>query len=185
MRRWLFWLFVPSLIGSAVGAALLLRTPSQTFERIVPLLILIATLLLAGQEMIARRFGVLAQAHHDPTPGWLTFVFVFQFIVGVYGGYFGAGMGILMLAALGLIGLTDIHQANGLKNLLSTGINGLAAIYFAANGAVLWRDGLVMAAGALAGGYLGTRIAHRFGRAFIRRAVVLIGLVMTLALLVK
>ena len=183
--RWLMWLFVPSLAGAAAGAALLLKTPSSTFERIVPLLILIATLLLAGQEMITRRLGVLARSHENPTRGWLVFVFVFQTIVGVYGGYFGAGMGILMLAALGLIGLADIHQANGLKNLLSTGINGIAAIWFAIHGAVVWRDGLLMAAGAIAGGYLGTRVAHRFGRVFIRRTVVVIGLVMTVALFLR
>lgn len=185
VRRWLLLLVIPSFAGGALGAWLLLRTPTKTFELIVPFLILGATLLLAAQEMITRRLGSVAKAHENPTVGWVTFVFAFQFIVGMYGGYFGAGMGILMLAALGLIGLTDMHQMNGLKNLLAICINGIAAVYFALSKAVIWSDVLVMAIGAIVGGYAGTRIAHRFGRKFVRRAVVVIGLVMTVALFVK
>ena len=88
-----------------------------------------------------------------------------------------------MLAALGLIGMTDLHQMNGLKNLLAICINGVAAIYFALSGAVDWSDGLIMAAGAIVGGFLGTRLAHRFGRKFVRRFVVAIGLIMTVAMI--
>ncbi len=185
VRRWLLLLTIPALAGGIVGALLLLHTPSPVFERIVPLLILGATILLAAQEMITRKLGVIARAHEHPTMGWVTFVFVFQFLVGIYGGYFGAGMGILMLAALGLIGLTDMHQMNGLKNLLAICINGIAAVYFAISGAVSWHDGLLMAAGAIVGGYFGARIAHRFGRRFVRRAVVFIGFAMTIALYVR
>ncbi len=185
MQRWLFLLTIPSLIGGGFGAWLLLRTPERTFERIVPLLILTATILLAAQEVISKRLGLVARAHENPTVGWVTFVFVFQFIVSVYGGYFGAGMGILMLAALGLIGLTDLHQMNGLKNLLAICINGIAAIWFAVSGAIVWRDAIIMAAGAIAGGYFGARMARRLGRKFVRVAVVVIGLVMTVALFLK
>ncbi len=184
-RRWLLLLIIPSLAGGAVGAWLLLRTPTSTFERIVPFLILGATLLLAAQEMITKRLGVLAQAQESPTPGWVTFVFVFQLLVGLYGGYFGAGMGILMLAALGLIGLSDIHQMNGLKNVLAVGINGIAAVYFAVSGAVNWRDALILTIGSVAGALLGARLAKKLGRGFVRRFVVGVGIVMTVALLVK
>ncbi len=184
-RRWLLLLILPSLAGGALGGWMLLRTPTSTFERIVPLLILGATILLALQEIITKRLGILAHAHENPTRGWVAFVFVFQFLVGLYGGYFGAGMGILMLAALGLIGLTDMHQMNGLKNVLAVCINGIAAIYFALSGAVVWRDVLVLALGTIVGGFLGARIAHRFGRTFVRRAVVAIGIVMTIALALK
>ena len=183
-RRWLFLLVIPSLLGGVAGAVLLLKTPSATFDGLVPLLILAATLLMAAQEMITRRLRFIAEAHENPTPGWVVFVFTFQFLVGVYGGYFGAGIGILMLAALGLIGMTDLHQMNGLKNLLAICINGVAAIYFAWSGAVDWSDGLIMAGGAIAGGFLGARLAHRFGRKFVRRFVVAIGLIMTVAMLV-
>ena len=159
---------------------LLLRTSTKTFTHLVPFLILGATLLLAAQELISRRLQRVAQGKR-----WIAFAFVFQFFVGVYGGYFGAGMGILMLAALGLIGLTDMHQMNGLKNLLAICINGIAAVYFAISGAVLWRDGVIMAVAAIAGGYAGARIAHRLGRKFVRGAVIVIGLGMTVALWLK
>ncbi|HEY8713299.1 MAG TPA: sulfite exporter TauE/SafE family protein [Thermoanaerobaculia bacterium] len=183
--RWLLLLTIPSIAGAALGAWLLLRTPAKTFQQIVPILILVATLLLAAQEFISRRLGVLARAHEHPTSGWVTFVFVFQFLVAIYGGYFGAGMGILMLAALGLIGLTDLHQMNGLKNLLAICINGVAAIYFGISGAVEWHDGIIMAIAGIAGGYFGARIARRLGRKFVRAFVVGIGLVMTIALFFK
>ena len=185
LQRWLFWLMIPSLLGGAAGAVILLHTTERTFARIVPLLILGATVLLAAQEFLTRKFTVLAQSHRHPTAGWVTFVFIFQFLVGIYGGYFGAGMGILMLAALGLMGLADLHQMNGLKNLLAICINGVAAIYFMAKGAVMWRDVMIMAVASIIGGFAGARLAHYFGRTFVRRAVVTIGLVMTVALFFK
>lgn len=184
-RRWLLILFMPSLAGGALGAWLLLHTPTRTFEKLVPFLILGATLLLAVQEVVTRRLGVLARAHQRPTRGWIAFVLIFQLGVGIYGGYFGAGIGILMLAALGVIGLTDMHQMNGVKNILAVSINGVAAAYFALSNAVVWSDVLVMMIGTIAGGFLGAKIAHRLGRTFVRRAVVVIGLVMTIALLLR
>ncbi|MEO8380122.1 MAG: sulfite exporter TauE/SafE family protein, partial [Acidobacteriota bacterium] len=203
VRRWLLLLVIPSLLGGALGSWLLLRTPSSLFERLVPFLILGATLLLAAQEAITRWLAVGGWRLAEPAPaepvegvplppnarqpptGWIVFVFLFQFLVGLYGGYFGAGMGILMLAALGLIGLTDMHQMNGLKNILAVCINGIAAIYFAVSGAVVWHDVFIMTIGTIAGGYLGARVARRLGRKFVRAAVVVIGIVMTIALLLK
>ena len=185
IQRWLLLLVLPSLAGGAAGGWLLLRTPTSTFERLVPFLILGATLLLAVQEMVTRRLGSLARAHEKPTTGWVVFVFVFQFLVAVYGGYFGAGMGILMLAALGLIGMTDLHQMNGLKNVLAVAINGIAAIYFALSKAVVWPDVFVMMIGTIIGGFLGARVARKLGRKFVRAAVVVIGLVMTVVLWVR
>ena len=186
VRRWLLLLIVPSLLGGALGSWLLLRTPSSTFERIVPFLILGATILLAAQEAITRRLAILPPtANRQPPTAWIAGVFAFQLLVGIYGGYFGAGMGILMLAALGLIGLTDLHQMNGLKNILAVCINGIAAIYFAFAKAVVWSDVFVMMAGTILGGYFGARIARRLGRKFVRVAVVVIGLVMTIALFLK
>jgi uncharacterized membrane protein YfcA len=185
IQRWLWLLTIPALSGGAVGAVLLMHTSTKTFSRLVPYLIIGATLLLAAQELITRRLGVVGRAHEKPTAGWVTFVFVFQFLVGIYGGYFGAGIGILMLAALGLIGLTDMHEMNGLKNLLAICINGIAAIYFAFSGAVLWQVGALMAVTAILGGYLGARLAKRLGRTFVRRAVVVIGLGMGIALFFK
>ena len=183
--RWLLLLMIPSLAGGITGAVLLLRTPESVFERLVPVLIFAATALLAGQELVTRKLGTLARSHENPTRGWVVFVFLFQFAVAVYGGYFGAGMGILMLAALGLIGMTDLHQMNGLKNLLAICINIIAAAYFIFRGAVNWHDALLMSIGAIAGGYLGARVARRLGRKFVRYAVVAIGFTMTVALMWK
>jgi uncharacterized membrane protein YfcA len=185
VRRWLLLLTIPALVGGAVGAVLLLHTPTKTFTKLVPFLILAATLLLATQELITRRLKLVARSHENPSAGWVTFVFIFQLLVGVYGGYFGGGIGILMLAALGLIGLTDMHEMNGLKNLLALCINGIAMTYFALSGAVLWKDGAIMAVAAIAGGYLGARIAHRLGRTFVRNAVIAIGIAMSIALFLR
>src|SRR4029078_9300912 len=95
LHGWLLWLMIPSLLGGLAGALILLRTPEKTFARIVPLLILGATLLLAAQEMITRKLNRFLPSHenpHDnPTRGWVVFAFTFQFFVSVYGGYFGAG----------------------------------------------------------------------------------------------
>ena len=183
-RGWLLLLIIPSLLGGALGSWLLLRTPTSVFERLVPFLILGATLLFGAQEMITRRLAPPPTADRQPPTGrWM--IFVFQLLVGIYGGYFGAGMGILMLAALGLIGLTDLHQMNGLKNVLAVCINGIAAIYFAVSGAVAWKDAGVMTVGTIAGAYLGARVARRLGRKFVRSAVVAIGIIMTIALLLK
>ena len=181
VKRWLLILIVPSLAGGALGSWLLLRTPTPVFERLVPFLILGATILLAAQEVITRRLVPAADDRQPPTHS-MAAIFFFQLLVGVYGGYFGAGMGILMLAALGLIGLTDMHQMNGLKNVLAVAINGIAAVYFALANAVVWGDVLVMTVGSLAGGYFGAHAARRLGRKFVRGLVVAIGVVMSVAL---
>ena len=180
LQRWLWLLTIPSLLGGAAGAVLLLQTPAQVFARIVPLLIGGATILLAAQEAITRHLP-----HKKGSIGWLIFAFTFQFAVGVYGGYFGAGMGILMLAALGLIGLTDLHQMNGLKNVLGLCINGVAAVYFIVRGAVVWSDVVIMAVFSITGGFLGAKLAKKLGRTFVRGAVVVIGVVMTIALFLR
>ena len=176
-------LAAPSLAGGLLGALLLARTPPGVFERIVPYLILFATLLFMLQESLQRRF-VTARPGHDSTR-WLLGASVFQFGVALYGGYFGAGIGILMLAALGILGLTDVHQMNGLKNFFAACINGVAAVYFAVSGMVDWPFVLVMAAGAMSGGYLCAGVARRLGRTAVRRVVVGIGFAMALSLFVR
>lgn len=185
LQRWLLLLMLPALGGGALGAVVLLKTPEKVFAHIVPFLILGATVLLWSQELISRRLRVFAEEHKKPSTGWIVFAFVFQFLVGIYGGYFGAGIGILMLASLGLIGMRDIHQMNALKNLLAICINGIAAIYFAVMGAVSWADVAVMALASIAGGLLGARLAHKLGRRFVRGFVIAVGLVMSVALFLK
>jgi uncharacterized membrane protein YfcA len=183
--RWMLLLAGPSLAGGLLGASVLLRTPSRTFAAIVPYLILFATVLFALQESITRRLGVDGHAHRHASRAWWIGAAAFQFCVAVYGGYFGAGIGILMLAALGLLGLTDIHTMNGLKNLFAICINGIAAVYFAVSGAVLWSVVVVMAVGSVLGGLGGAGIAHRMGRTFVRRVVIVVGVVSTVALTIR
>jgi len=107
-------LIVPSLVGGLLGAWLLRNTPASTFDRLVPYLILFATLLFMAQEPIQRKLGT-AGAERRKSNAWFAGVMLFQLAVGLYGGYFGAGIGILMLAALGIMGLRDIHEMNSLK----------------------------------------------------------------------
>ena len=178
-QRQLFALVVPSVAGGLVGALLLHLTPATLFERLVPWLILFATCLFMAQEPIQRRFD-FSQAHAARSP-WLSWTMVFQFAVGVYGGYFGAGIGILMLAALSLIGHTDIHQMNAVKTLLAVSVNGVAALYLALAGLVVWPYALLMAAGAIAGGVAGPGVARRVGRTAVRRVVIAVGFGMALA----
>ena len=181
VERGAFLLTVPSIAGALIGAILLDLTPTATFDRLVPVLILFATGLFMAQEPLQRRFN-LVDAHRAGRSPWSSWTMPFQLAVAIYGGYFGAGMGILMLAALTLMGHTDIHRMNGVKNLLSAAINGTAAIYFAFNTTVIWSDALVMAVGSMVGGLAGAGLARRIGRDNVRRLVVAIGFVSALAM---
>lgn len=179
-RRYLI-LILPSLVGALLGAVLLRKTPAPLFARLVPFLILFATLLFALQGPLQRWLQRRGAAAHRGIAGAVCM----QFAAATYGGYFGAGMGIVMLANLSLLGLTDIHQMNGLKNIFGFVINFAAALYFIQAGLVHWPEALVMMAGALAGGYASTGVARRLGRDFARRAVIVIGVVMTISLFVR
>ena len=178
----MFALIAPSVVGGISGALLLRMTPTHVFDRLVPLLILFATVLFMAQEWVARTMNMAMQ---EEGARWLPAAMVFQLLVGVYGGYFGAGLGILMLAALGILGLTDIHQMNAMKNLLALSINGVAALYFVWMGMVWWPDVLVMATGAIAGGIGGAGVARRLGRPAVRKIVVGIGIFMAFSLMLK
>jgi hypothetical protein len=176
-RAWAVRFAIPSLAGGAAGAWLLLVTSPRAFDRIVPFLVLAATLIFVLQDAVRRRLvgaGAAAGAHREPEVPPAPFLAA-QFAVGVYGGYFGAGIGILMLAALGAMGLSNIHRMNGLKNWGGLCINAVAALMFAVSGIVDWPVAGAMAAGGIAGGYGGARLAQRLGQAWVRRAVVAVG----------
>lgn len=183
-KRRMMILIVPSLIGGLTGAALLRWTPPAIFDRLVPFLILFATLLFLAQEPVQRRLKIANAAAHQ-SPRWLAGAMLFQLMVGLYGGYFGAGIGILMLAALSILGLTDIHEMNALKVILAGSINGIAALYFILAKMVYWPDVLIMALGAIAGGWGGAGMARRMGQAAVRKIVVAIGFGMALSLFLK
>ncbi len=173
-----------SVLGGAVGAWLLIATPAPTFARMVPFLILFATLLFMSQGGLSRRLQLKPIAD-QPGASWWLGALVFQFFSAIYGGYFGAGNGILMLAALGLLGLHEIHRANGIKNFLGICINSIAVLSFSLTHLVVWPDALLMAGGALLGGYVGASLAVRIGKVVVRRSIVVIGFVITFLMLWK
>lgn len=183
--RRFFVLLLPSLIGGIIGAVLLKRTPPVIFANMVPYLVLFATVLFMLQEPVQRWLRTSELTHHPVTARWIIGTSFYQFLVAIYGGYFGAGIGILMLAVLGIMGLTNIHQMNGLKNIFGSSINAVAAIYFILAGLVNWQSALLMMAGAIIGGYGAAGLAQRLGQKFVRRAVIVIGFAMTISLLFK
>ncbi len=178
----LFWpFFLSSLFGGVVGSLLFLHTDKSLFDGIVPWLILIATTLFASQTLIKKFMGKKGETHF--TPSRWPLVAVIQFLVGIYGGYFGAGMGILMLAILAFLGLTNIHRMNGIKNIAATVINGVTIIFFVTYSIVAptmvridWPVAIAMVIGACIGGYGCTGIAKKLPVAVVRAIVIIIGL---------
>jgi len=176
-RRVMVPLLAASLVGGLAGAFLLLKTPAHTFMRLLPWLTLGATLLFAfGRKLASGRKSVIER---QASTAALTGTTLFQLCVAVYGGYFGGGMGIVMLAMLAALGMTDIHAMNALKSVLGFVINGVAVIAFISAGAVYWKPGTVMIIGAVAGGYFGARYALKMPQPWIRMFVVLVGAGMT------
>jgi uncharacterized membrane protein YfcA len=182
--RWAAIFAIPSLFGGGIGALLLLRTPPDRFDRIVPWLVFGATVLFALQGPISRAWrsskvdpgGAHGASRDDGfVPSHSGAALTCQLLVGVYGGYFGAGIGILMLAVLGFLGFADIHQMNGLKNWGGLCINFVAACLFVASGIVDWPVALAMAVGATAGGYLASRTAQRVPQKLVRHTILVIG----------
>ncbi|MFN7926824.1 MAG: sulfite exporter TauE/SafE family protein [Blastocatellia bacterium] len=182
-----YWLLIPSFCGGLIGGILLRYTPPATFAALVPWLILFAVVLFACQEPISRwlRKGKPVVAGTQASRHWLFAASLTQFFTGIYGGYFGAGMGIMMLATLSVLGFASIHHMNGLKNLLGMMINLTAALYFIFVGLVHWPEAGVMAVGAIVGGYGGAGLARKLGAKFVRWAVIVIGVGMAVSLLLK
>lgn len=188
LPRWTLWLLPASVGGAILGATLVLALPPAWFGRLVPWLILAAATLFALQPRLAARLaggGGRTGPSAEPTHGGFLVAWGLQFLVAVYGGYFGAGIGILMLAVLGCLELGDIHRLNAVKNLLATAVNGTTALLFAAaswfpvGGAegtgVAWPLAAVMALSSIAGAVIGVRLTRRMPAATVRRIVALIG----------
>ena len=173
-RPWLRLLIPPCIIGGIVGALLLTALPSSYFDRVVPWLLLIAATLFLLQPTLNRWIG---KPHGTglPSAGMCAMFALYQFLVAVYGGYFGAGIGILMLTSLGLMGLGNIHQMNAVKTVLAAIINGVSIVVFVAQGKVDWGYASIMAATGVLGGYLGARMGRRLPKPVIRWTVILIG----------
>jgi uncharacterized membrane protein YfcA len=175
-RSWVMSLGGTSLAGGLVGGLLLLWTSDALFVRLLPWLLLVAaaTFSFGGpiQRMLRRHPAGTAAEH--PTGAASLAVFALQFAIAVYGGYFGGGMGIIMLATLTIAGMTDLHQMNGVKSVLAVIINGVALAEFIALGAIAWAPGAVMVAGGIAGGYAGAATARRVDQRYVRSLVMVI-----------
>lgn len=176
-RRLLPLFAAASAVGGLLGAVLLLLTPPPTFAALVPLLLLSATLIFAlGPHLTERlRLGSPGEASGRQ----LAAIAVFQVGIAIYGGYFGAGIGILMLAALSLLGMKHIHHMNGLKVVLAAVINGVANVTFVLAGIVDWGFALPMVVGAIVGGYGGARVARRIEPRYVRWVVIAVGLALS------
>jgi len=176
-------LLIPAIAGALAGSALLLATSSETFDSIVPLLILTGVAIMLFQEplgaFLSRRDVASRGGDHVPV-----LLHLGVFVTAIYGGYFGAGFGIITLALLAILLPDDLHHSNALKGILGLIVNGVAVVYFAAFGPVQWDAAAVMAAGSILGGYLGVGLIRKVSPVWLRRAVVLYGTIAAIVLLV-
>ena len=177
-RGLLVMLLLPSVIGGLLGAVVLVITPESTFQLVVPFLILFATCLFASRKFVARRLAMRTEGNRITLKGRVWGI-LFQLFVATYGGYFGAGIGILMLGSLAVMGLRDVNAMNAVKTPLAAIINVTAFIFFALKGLVAWPLAILMAAGAILGGYAGARSAKRIKEEYLQLFIVTIGLIIT------
>jgi len=177
--RWLMPLGIVSLAGGFLGGVLLVRTSDTSFMRLLPWLMLLAAVTFTFGDGVRRTLSL----EHLYGNVWL--VAAIQFVIAIYGGYFGGGMGIMMLASFALVGMLDIHEMNALKTLLGVLINVLALGEFIVTGIVAWGPGLIMVAGAVVGGYFGAVLARRIDPVWIRGFVIATGWAMTIYFFVR
>jgi uncharacterized membrane protein YfcA len=163
------WPLVASVVGGAIGATLVVSLPERVFVTIVPWLVATATVLIAVQPILVRKIGEHRQRGAHSVWPWTG-------LIGVYGGYFGAAQGIMLMAALGLVYDADTQRSNGAKNILASAANITAAVVFAIHGDVVWLAALAIACGSIPGGYVGGRVARRLPGQVLRGLVVLIGI---------
>jgi uncharacterized membrane protein YfcA len=181
----LLTLLIPSFLGGLLGAVILVSTPPGIFSMVVPFLVLFATLLFAFRDHITRKFRHDNSDKEYVSTSSRIWGFFFQLFVATYGGYFGAGIGILMLGSLSIMGLRDIHKMNAIKTSLATLINVTAFVLLAVKGLVAWDLALVVGLGAILGGYAGARSAKRVNIRVLSILVVLVGLIVSGWLLFK
>jgi uncharacterized membrane protein YfcA len=177
-RRVMIPLVITSVIGGLAGAFLLIKTPAQTFLHVLPWLLLGATLLFAfGKHLTGR---ISADITHEASNKAVTVASIYELFVAVYGGYFGGGVGIMNLAMLAALGMTDIHAMNKLKVMLGGVINGVATIAFIATGTIVWPQAMVMTAGSILGGYSSAHFSQKLPQAWVKAFVILVGTAMTI-----
>jgi len=177
--RLLVPLTISSVAGGLMGALVLLRTPEATFMRLVPYLFLVATILFTFGKQLSRWVGVHLKISGALSWGAMGGAATVQLLIAIYGGFFGGGIGILMLALLAMIQMEDIHRMNALKSLLAAAINGAAVVTFIVARAVFWRQAMLMIVGAVLGGYGGASLAQRIDPRWVRSFVIVVGFSMT------
>ena len=177
-RRVMIPLVITSVIGGLAGAFLLIKTPAQTFLRVLPWLLFGATLLFAfGKHLTGR---ISAGITHEASNAAVMVASIYETIVAVYGGYFGGGVGIMNLAMLAALGMTDIHAMNKLKVMLGGVINGVATIAFIAARTIVWPQAIVMTAGSILGGYSSAHFSQKLPQVWVKAFVILVGTAMTI-----
>ena len=186
-RRLLVPLLITSILGGLAGALLLVMTPQRTFQHLIPWLLLGATILFICGNRLRAMAGRTGNAALAPDTSWLAIALacLLQLAVGVYGGYFGAGMGFAMLGMMTLLGMREIHVMNALRILLAAAINGMAVLTFIVSGAVFWGQCLVMMAGALSGGWFGAEYAQKADPRKVRWFIIALGLGLSAYFFVK
>lgn len=181
--RVLFPLLLVSVTGGTLGALLLLKTSAHTFKNLLPWLMLGATLLfIFGKKLVGKR---QSSVRHDASAGTLISASFFLFLAAIYGGYFGGGLGIVLLALLGALGMTDIHAMNAFKTVLSAAVNGPPVLVFVIAKVIYWPQAILMMIGFVAGGYLGGHFGQRLPQPWVRSFVMLVGIGMTAYFFVK
>ncbi len=178
------WLLLPCLIGSIIGSFILIHTPPATFEKLAPWLVLSAVVLLALQSRIhcwLSRQAKRRKMHWHTLP----LICLVTFPLAIYGGYFGVGFGLMMLAFLGFTSLSNIYQMNAVKNLCGAAMSIVATIYFAHYGLINWPAGLTMVCGTTVGGLLGSQLSQKISAHLVHDLTVVIGLIISVFLLVK
>ena len=182
-RRVMIPLVVTSVVGGLAGAFLLIKTPAHTFLRVLPWLLLGATLLFAfGKHLTGRISAGITQ---EATNAAVTVASIYELFVAVYGGYFGGGVGIMNLAMLSALGMTDIHAMNKLKVMLGGVINGVAAITFIATRMIMWPQAMVMTAGSIVGGYSSAHLSQKLPQSWVKAFVILVGTAMTIYFFIR
>jgi uncharacterized membrane protein YfcA len=184
LRELLVWLLPPSLIGAWIGVSLVTRLPPEIFDALVPWLILAAATLFVLQPLLVKRKAAVVLEDGQPVRpaalehvSWrgLAGMIALQFCIAIYGGYFGAGIGILMLSGLGLMGLKDIHEMNALKAVLGTAINSVAVIGFVWEQKIHWPFALAMMVTSIVGGYAAAGFSRKIKGDYVRWFVIVVG----------
>jgi uncharacterized membrane protein YfcA len=184
-KKLVAFLAVPSFIGGLLGAYILAQTPENIFRQLTPFLILFATLLFAGKDYFNRltRRGSPDSDHITGAGGVAGFVL--QLIIATYGGFFGAGQSIMMMAAFSIMGVRDIHEINGIKTASAVIVNGVALAYFITQDLIIWNLAIWMGIGAIIGGYLAARISKRINQNVLRWTFIAIGFIVSMVLFIR